>query len=35
MFAYLEGVTVGSDLESRVKMCKKSIISHKRVSALQ
>ena len=35
MFAYLEGVPVGSDLERRVKMYKKSITSHRRVSALQ
>ena len=32
MFAYLEGVPVGSDLESCVKMYKKSIASHRRVS---
>ena len=35
MFAYLEEVPVGSDLENRVKMYKKSITSHKRVSDLQ
>ena len=34
MFAYLEGVPVGADLERRGKMYKKSITSHRRVSAL-
>ena len=37
MFAYLhvEDVPAGSELESRVKMYKKSITSHRRVSDLQ
>ena len=35
MFAYLEGVAVGSNLENHVKMYKKSVTSHRRVSALQ
>ena len=35
MFAYLEEVPAGSDLEKRVKMYKQAITSHRRVSDLQ
>ena len=35
MFAYLDGVLAGSELESRVKMYKQTIISHRRISITQ
>ena len=35
MFAYLEGVTGGSDLEKLVKDYKKVIKSHRRISDIQ
>ena len=35
MFAYLEGVPGGSDLEKLVKDYKKEIKSHRRISELQ
>ena len=35
MFAYLEEIPIGSDLENRVKMYKRAMTSHRRVSDLQ
>ena len=35
MFAYLEGIPGGTNLEKQVKMYKKNIKSHRRISELQ
>lgn len=35
MFAYLEGIEAGSELEKTVKMYKKTIVSHRRISDVQ